>query len=93
MKWIAYWEWKPEDADKVLEKYTKMTEIRKKPTDLYPKSLFGPHYTGPGEGFTLLEGDEHQLINWMLFYFPEMRITYLPLLDAVEVAEKYRKLK
>ena len=93
MKFIAYWEFNPEDTDKVLSKYVKMAEIRKKPTDLYPKVLFPSHYTGPSEGFLIVEGDEHQLANYTLFYFPEMRITYVPLIDAAEVIEKYQRLK
>jgi hypothetical protein len=93
MKFIAYWEFEAKDTDKVSSKYFKMSEIRKKPTDLYPKSIFPSYYTGPTEGFLILEGDDHQLANYTLFYFPEMRITYVPLIDAAEVAEKYQKLK
>lgn len=67
-----------------------MAEIRKKPTDLYPKLLFPSHYTGPSEGFLIMEGDEHQLANYTLFYFPEIRLTYVPLFDAAEVTENTR---
>lgn len=93
MKYVAYWEFDSEDTDALLSKFLKVEEARKKQPDKYPKNIFPPHYTAANKGLSIVEGDEHQLVNWTLYYYPEMKISYVPLLDSAEVAEKYAKSK
>ena len=46
MKYIAFWEFDPEDFDKVIEKFTQIRAEREKGTEKYPKSL--------SEAFTMI---------------------------------------
>jgi hypothetical protein len=55
MKCIVYWEFSPEDVDKVIAKTVKAQEIREKEPDRFPTYLFPPQYTGPCQGFSIVE--------------------------------------
>jgi hypothetical protein len=57
VKYICYFEFKPEDLDKVIPLFQKMVEKRGKPG--YPKQI-SPTYAfgGKTSGFTLYEVDD-----------------------------------
>ena len=100
MKYIVFWENKPEDADKTIAKYRNLPLEREKEPDKYPKFLFPAQYmgdmtlnTGYCKGFAILEATQEQFNNWNVYWFPEMRMTWVPIDDASKWTELYTKTK
>lgn len=96
MRYICFWESKPEDADKILEKWTKREEERKKDPEVdakYTKVIFPPHFISHTKGFSVDEASPEQLMNTTLFWFPEMKVKFIPIYDAAEWTELYLKSK
>jgi hypothetical protein len=94
MKYIAFWEYKPEDFDKVIEKYRQLTTEREKTPEKYTKQLFPPHGIG-GEhnGFTVVEATSEQITNTVLLYSPEVTVSYVPIFESAKVIEQYLNMK
>ncbi len=86
MKFIAFWEMKPEDAGKVIQKFNRREELGL-------KTLFGPfHIGGQAKGFTILETDDPALLmNYSNFYTPELTMTIHPIHESKEVAANWLK--
>ena len=94
MKYIAFWEYKPEDFDKVIEKYRQITKEREKTPEKYTKQLFPPHGMG-GEhrGFTVVEATSEQILNTVLLNSPEVKIRYVPIFESTKYIELYQNSK
>ena len=95
MKYIAFWEFNPEDYDKAIEKEKQAMEERERGTDKFPKILFPSHGMG-GEfkGFIIYEdATPEQLINVGLHYMPETKFKFVPIFDGKKVLELYQKVK
>ncbi|MCP8305079.1 MAG: hypothetical protein H3Z50_06420 [archaeon] len=95
MKFIAFWEFKPEDFDKVIEKYKQAMAEREKGSEKFPKFLFPPHSMG-GEwkGFAIYENaTPEQLTNVALFFAPEEKVKFVPIFDSAKAVELYMKMK
>jgi len=55
MKYLEFWEYRPEDGGKVIDKTVKLEELRKNPGK-YPESLFPSHVSlGKRRGSPLLK--------------------------------------
>ena len=97
MKYMCFWECKPEDADKILEKWTKREEERKKDPEVdakYTKVIFPPHTMGGlDKGFSIDEASPEQLVNTTMFWFPEMKVKFVPIYDIAKITELYLKSK
>jgi hypothetical protein len=95
MNYIAFWEFSPEDFDKVIEKTKHAMAEREKGSEKFPKILFPPHGMG-GEwrGFTIYENaTPEQLLNTMLYYAPEEKVKFVPIFDSAKAMEHYLKMK
>lgn len=93
MKYIAYFELKPEDLDKAIPLFQKMRELRK--TEDYPTGI-SPTYIFPGKmsGFTLYEVDDpQQITNHYFHYHPLITFTWKPITEATDVVATYMKMK
>ena len=94
LKYIVHWEFCPEDMDKCIAKNKKAAEITKKEPDRFAKNLFPPQYTGSGKGFSLVEvTDPEQFNNAQVYWFPEMKLKYVPCDDVSKWIELYMKSK
>lgn len=95
MKYIAFWEFGPGDLDKIVQKYEETTAEREEAPGKYPKIIFQPHsYLGEFKGFTLMEADDpEQLVNLQIQYMPGMKYSFVPIFDAIELIELYKKTK
>jgi len=84
MKYIAFWEFCPEDIDKVIEKYKQVIAERQKFPDKYPKVIFGPFgMGGESKGFVGLETDDpEQMMKWVLAYWPVEQIKFVPIFEV-----------
>jgi hypothetical protein len=86
MKFIAFWEMKPEDAGKVIQKFSKRQELGL-------KTLYGPcHIGGQAKGFTILEADDQSVLtNYSSYYTPELTMVIYPIDDSKAVVESWLK--
>ncbi len=94
MKYIAFWEMKPEDAPKVFAKFQKKMELGTE-TLFGPglKTLFGPYHIGmETKGFTVMETDNPaELANYSSYYLPEMKTKIYPITDSKEMVASWLK--
>ncbi len=100
MKFMMFWEYSREDTDKVLAKFQKFHEAIKKNPEKHVKPIFPAHHlgepseTGMSKGITIYESDdEEKLIDYIVSYYPEMKIKIVPLLDSAKTSELYLKMK
>ncbi len=94
MKYIAFWEMKPEDIPKVTEKFNKrMAPGGEKLFGPGHKTVFGPyHIGGEPKGFTILETDNPEVLtNFSCYYLPELTMKIYPIVDSNQVVESYLK--
>ncbi len=87
MKFIAFWEMKPEDTVKVIPKYQKRDELGGM------KTLYGPcHIGGQSKGFTIVETDDPgALVNYSNYYTPDLTMTIYPIADSKDVVQSWFK--
>jgi len=77
--------------DKVIVRFK---EERGKNPENYTKALFPAHNMGRCKGFTVVEtSDSMQSMNTTVFWFPEMRLEYLPVYDTSQMTKLYQKSK
>ena len=100
MKFIMFWEYSRDDTDKVLQKFDKFHEALKKNPEEHVKPITPAYHlgetseTGMMKGITLYESDEEEkLIDYVVSYYPEMRIRIVPLMDSAKTAKLYLKMK
>ncbi len=93
MKCIVYWEFCPEDVDKVVAKNIKAQEIMVKEPNRFGEYLFPPQYTGRCKGFSIVETTQEQFNNAQIYYFPEMSLKFIPIDDVSKWIELYTKTK
>ncbi|MFW9934563.1 MAG: DUF3303 domain-containing protein [Candidatus Thorarchaeota archaeon] len=93
MKYIAFWEYDPEDLDKTIEKLKEFREKIKKNPGKYAKSI-SPNYTmGIGfNGFQLFEADDpEQLARMVLHYRPEVTFDIVHITETKTMLKLYEK--
>ena len=94
LKFIAFYEYKPEDMDKVIERMAQSREIREKDPERFPKTIFEPFSMGVGKGFAVVETDNpDQLWNVALHYSAVATWKFVPLLESTRVVELHQKMK
>ena len=88
MKYIVFWEFDPEDGEKVTETAGKLRKAMKRDPEKYSKVLFPSHLMiGQRKGFYVVESTAEQMMNTVLFYGGSMRFKYVPIVKASEMAE------
>ncbi len=93
MKYILFWEFCPEDLDKIIPLFQKMGELRG--TKGYAK-LLTPVYTFAGQtsGFVLYEVDDPQeMTNLYFHYHPLLKMKWKPIEETTNTVATYMKLK
>jgi hypothetical protein len=93
MRFIIFWDFNPEDIDKVIAKNMQMGEIMEKEPDRFGKFLFPPQTTTYTEGFSLVDSTPEQIRNAEVFWFPELKMQYVPCSDVSEWIQEYMKSK
>ena len=94
MKYIAFWEMKPEDIPKVIEKFKKRNEAgMEKLFGAGLKTVFGPYHIGlETKGFTVLETDNpEELANYASYYLPELPMKTYPINDSNQMVTSWLK--
>jgi hypothetical protein len=94
MKYIVFWEFCPEDFDKVLEKYQAFGKEVEKHPDKYPKVIFPSHsMAGETKGFEVVEATEEQMMDDISFWVGFLKLKFVPILEAAKTVESYLKSK
>ena len=93
-KYIVFWEYDPDDVDKVREKSVKAQAEREKAPEKYAKYLFPPHHMGYCKGFSIVDiSDPSQMTSAYTYWFPEMELQYVPIIDNVELTKIYKEMQ
>jgi len=95
MKYVGYYEAKPEIFDKIVEKFQKAAKIREKEPDKFPKMILPPHtFIGQWTGFLIYDDPTpEQLTNVTLHYRPELKFKFMPVVESTKVMETFLKSK
>ena len=94
VKYIIFWEYCPEDVEKVIAKSLKSQEAVKKNPEKYSKTLFPPHHMGYCKGFTIVDvADPQQMTNSHTYWFPEMKLKYVPITSNEDMLTSYQELQ
>jgi hypothetical protein len=94
LKYIVFWEFSPEEMDKVTEKSVKHQEEMKKNPGKYPEYLFPPHTIGgQTKGFSVVEATSDQIVNGVMYWRPELKLKYMPIIESAKSIEQYLKSK
>jgi hypothetical protein len=94
MRYIVYWEFCLEDVDKVIDKNIEAAKIREKEPNRFATYIYPPQYIGSGKGFSLVEvTDPAQFTNGNVYWFPELKLKFVPCDDVSKWIELYTKSK
>lgn len=95
MLFIGFFEYKAEDADKVIEKFTQIMAKRQVETEKFAKLVFGPcHFDGENKGFGVYETDDpDKLMGLNVFYTPLMKWKFIPIIDSRKAVELWVKMR
>jgi hypothetical protein len=91
LKVLAFVEFRPEDTEKVAEKFKLVLAERKKGSEKFPKLVFPAHiYSGEFKIIAIFEDPtEEQLNNLMVHYLPVLKFNFVPLTDYTNFVEQY----
>ena len=98
VKFIGFYELKPEDFAKVIPKFREAIAARKTAPGKFPKIIFDNHAMSvPGnlwKGLTIYEDPtEEQLNNLVIHYHPEVTFQFVPLQAAEGIVSQFLKIK
>ncbi len=94
MKYIVFWEFCPEDFDKVIERYLAFGKEVEKHPDKYPKVIFSSHsMAGETKGFEVVEATSEQIADDVLYWMGLVKLKFVPIFEAAKIVEKYLKSK
>jgi len=94
LKYIVFWDFHPEDMDKVIKKTVNMLQEAKKNPGKYPEYIFPPHSIGgQTKGFSVVEATPEQTVNGILYWHPELKLKYMPIYETAKITEQYMKSK
>jgi len=98
VKFVGFYELKPEDFAKVIPKFREAIAARKTAPNKFPKIVFDTHAMSvPGgmwKGLTIYEDPtEEQLNNLVIHYHPEITFQFVQLSSAEGFIPQFLKMK
>ena len=95
MKFVGFWSYEPNDAQKAIDTWMASLEKRKKNPGNYPKTIFGPYqYNGQTSGFTCLEADNPDQLTYLATdYMGVLTWDFVPIIANEEAAKIFSKNK
>lgn len=95
MEYIGFWEYDPEDLDKVRARWLKFGEVRDKNPSLFPKSKSKAYALFEGSaGFQIYEAENaQQLTGLMMYYHPYVEWRFIPIIELREAQEAFEKMQ
>ncbi|MGD2200909.1 MAG: hypothetical protein PVJ38_04670 [Candidatus Bathyarchaeota archaeon] len=71
-----------------------MSELMEKYPGKYPEYLVPPHSIGGQmKGFSMVEATPDQIVNGVLYWHPELKLKYMPIIEGVKFVEQRLKSK
>ncbi|UCD43924.1 MAG: hypothetical protein JSV27_07165 [Candidatus Bathyarchaeota archaeon] len=93
MKFVWFFEFNPEDAEKVSERNRALDMDIEKDPELFPK-LHPSHMMGLCKGFRIVEADsEELLIRLAIHLYPYENWEFQPIFEFAKVSQTWRKMK
>ena len=93
-KYIVFWKYDPDNLEKIIEKSLNAQAEAAKAPEKYAKYLFPPHHTGYCKGFSISEvSDPSQIARSMVYWFPEMELKYVPIIDNDDMLKTYKEMQ
>ena len=94
MKYIAYWEFCPEDMEKAVTKFVEYQKEQEKNPGKYQEYLYPPQaFAGQTKGFSIVEATPEQINNVTMYWTPILQFKYKPIGKAGTFVEQYLKSK
>ncbi len=98
MKFVGFYEVKPEDFAKVIPKFSEAYASRKTAPNKFPKIIFDTHAMSVSgtlwKGLTIYEDPtEEQLNNLIIHYHPEVTFQFVQLSSAEIFIPQFVKMK
>ena len=94
MKYIMFWEFCPENLDKVIKKSLKRTQNVEKNPEKYAKTLYPSHSLGgQTKGFSIVDATPEHVREIVLYYLPEMKVKFVPIIESASYIDDYQKSK
>lgn len=93
MKCIIYWEYAPEDIEKVIARDKEQHARMEQDPNWLGKYLFPAYSTGQCEGFSIVEVNQEQMTTAQAFWFPLMKLKFVPIIATSERIKASMKLK
>ncbi len=86
MRYVSRWEYRPEDAPKVIEKFSKRSGLE-------IKTLYGPCHVGlETKGFTVFETDDPKVLaDYASYYMPVLSMKIYPINDSSQMVQSWQK--
>jgi hypothetical protein len=94
MKYIVFWEFDPKDMEKVIKKTMEFNKKRDKDPEKLQKLIFPPHSMfNETKGFSITESTLEQMAEATMWFFPEMKMKYVPIIESAKMMELFLKSK
>ena len=94
MKYLVYWEFCPENLEKVVKKFVEYQKEHKKNPGKYQEYLYPPHaFDGQTKAFSIVEATPEQINNVAMYWTPLLTFKYKPIGDSAKFVEQYMKSK
>jgi len=94
VKYVIFWETTPEDMEKSIAKFVKRQQMRKEHPERYDKHLTTDYSIGGQlKGLRIVEATPEQVRENIVYWLPELKQKYMPLIEAAKIMEDYMKSK
>ena len=94
MKYLVYWEFCPENLEKVIKKFVEYQKEHEKNPGKYQEYLYPPQaFAGQTKGFSIVEATPEQINNVAMYWTPLLTFKYKPIGDSAKFVEQYMKSK
>ena len=94
MKYVIFWETTPEDMEKCIEKFVKRQQMRNVNPEKYDMHLTTDYSIGGQlKGLRIVEATPEQVQENVVYWLPELKQKYMPLIEAAKIMEDYMKSK
>lgn len=84
MNFIVFWEYDPDELEKVVKRLKEFEKELKKNPSKYPKMTFGPYlFGGESKGITVCDiEDDEQPVNFHLYFQAELKMSFVPIVEV-----------
>jgi hypothetical protein len=94
VKYLVYWEFCPENLEKVIKKFVEYQKEHEKNPGKYQEYLYPPHaFAGQTKGFSIVEATPEQINNVGIYWTPLLTFKYKPIGESAKFIEQYMKSK